>query len=106
MAELSRDKELVKRFGPMEVMLTSVMYRLALNDESHMQERLSALNPAISFDRYGYDEKKALAQCTLVILGRLDADHVSKILATNDSEALEIEKSLRKWEKRFTPKNP
>lgn len=68
MAEISRDTELCKRFGAdLTPMLESVMYRLELNDESHMQERMSSLNPPLNFSRYSYDEKRACAQCVLIM---------------------------------------
>lgn len=75
---LSRDTELKKRFGELGAMLSNAMYRLVLNDESHMEEKVAALNPTLAFERYSYEEKRKLARCVLVILHCLDPEHVKK----------------------------
>ena len=100
---LSRDKDLAVRFGPASRLLSSVMYRLALNDESHLKECLDALNPPIAFDRYSYQEKMAIAQCVFVILDYLDGDHVAKQLAHHEVPKRDIEAHVVEWRKRFVP---
>lgn len=101
--ELSRDKELIKRFGPAADLLSSVMYRLALNDESHMQERLTILNPSITFERYSYQEKVTIARCIFVILNYFDNEHISKQLISFNVSRTDIKSNLKTWEKQFSP---
>ena len=79
------------------------MYRLALNDESHLKECLDALNPPIAFDRYSYQEKMAIAQCVFVIFDYLDGDHVAKQLAHHKVPKRDIEAHVVEWRKRFVP---
>lgn len=78
------------------------MYRLAFNDESHMRERLSALNTPLNFSRYSYDEKKACAQCVFVILDKLDHEHVRHQLKKSNVSDKDIGNKLACWESRFT----
>lgn len=99
---LSRDSELKNRFGELEMILSSAMYRLALNDESHMEEKVTSLNPTLAFERYSYEEKRKLARCVLVILRRLDAEHVKKQLKNAGASLREVESNLSKWEKEIS----
>lgn len=99
---LSRDGELKRRFGGLEVLLSNAMYRLALNDESHMEEKVASLNPTLAFERYSYEEKRKLARCVLVILHCLDSDHVKKQLTNAGASLREIESSLGRWEKELS----
>lgn len=102
---LSRDRDLSIRFGPASRLITSVMYRLALNDESHLKECLDALNPPIAFDRYSYQEKQTMAQCVFVILDYLDKDHVVKLLSHMQVPKEDIDGHIDEWRKRFVPEN-
>ena len=102
MEEISRNPELSARFGDLAPLLGSVMYRLAFNDESHMRERLSALNTPLNFSRYSYDEKKACAQCVFVILDKLDHEHVRHQLKKSNVSDKDIGNKLACWESRFT----
>lgn len=77
------------------------MYRLALNDDSHMQEKVFSLNSTFSFERYSYDERKALAKCVLLALHFLDAEHVKKQLCLAGVSVNEINRHLDKWKKEF-----
>lgn len=105
MAEISRDSDLCKRFGDnLAPMLESVMYRLELNDESHMQERLSSLNPSLNFSRYSYDEKRTCAQFVFVILNKLDENHVRKQLKDTNVSDEDLKNNIAEWEKRFSTK--
>ena len=99
---LSRDSELKKRFGELGTMLSNAMYRLALNDESHMEEKVASLNPTLAFERYSYEEKRKLARCVLVILYRLEPEHVKKHLGKTGASLKGIESSLDKWEKELS----
>lgn len=99
---LSRDTELKKRFGDLGTMLSNAMYRLALNDESHMEEKVVSLNPTLAFERYSYEEKRKLARCVLVILHRLDPEHVRKHLGKAGASLKGIESNLHKWEKELS----
>lgn len=99
---LSRDSELKKRFGELGAMLSNAMYRLALNDESHMEEKVASLNPTLSFERYSHEEKRKLARCVLVILYRLDPEHVKKHLGKTGASLKGIVSSLDKWEKELS----
>lgn len=105
MDRLSRDKDLSARFGPAATLLTSVMYRLALNDESHLKESLDALNPSLAFDRYGYQEKVSIAQCVFVILDYLDGDHIAKQLDHFGIPKEEAKRRVGEWRRRFVPEN-
>ena len=98
MAMLSRDSGLKVRFDGLEGLLSNAMYRLVLNDDSHMKERVSSLNPTLTFERYSEKEKKQLARCVLVILNRLDSEHVKKHLGGMRVSLNEIEDNLLKWE--------
>ena len=100
---LSRDKDLAVRFGSAARLLKSVMYRLALNDESHLKESLDALNPSLTFDRYSYQEKVAVAQCVFVMLDYLDKDHIPKQLAHFNIPKNSIEMRIEEWKRRFVP---
>ncbi len=102
MEEISRNPELSARFGDLAPLLGSIMYRLALNDESHMRERLSALSVPLNFSRYSYDEKKACAQCVLVILDKLDHEHVKQQLKKSDVSDKDIRNRIACWESRFS----
>ena len=99
---LSRDPELKKRFGELGTMLSNAMYRLALNDESHMEEKVASLNPTLAFERYSYEEKRKLARYVLVILYRLDPEHVKKHLGKTGTSLKGVESSLGKWEKELS----
>ena len=101
MERLSRDKDLAAKFGPAATLLTSVMYRLALNDESHLKESLDALNPSLTFDRYSYQEKMAIAQCVFVLLDYLDENHVAKQLVHFGIPKEEVKRRVDEWRKRF-----
>lgn len=99
---LSRDEDLKVRFGDLEGLLANAMYRLALNDDSHMQEKVFSLNSTFSFERYSYGERRALARCVLLVLYLLDAEHVKKQLCKAGASVNEVEGNLRKWEKEFS----
>jgi wobble nucleotide-excising tRNase len=101
MESISRDAELRGRFGNLAPLLGSVMYRLALNDESHMRERLSSLNPPLSFSHYSYEEKKACAQCVFVTLNKLNHEHVRKQLKKVNVSEKDINNKITSWEQRF-----
>lgn len=99
--KLSRDKELAVRFGEASRLITNIMYRLALNDESHLKESLDAFNPPIVFDRYSYQEKVTIAQCVFVILDYLDRDHVVKQLAHFEVSKKDVNRYISEWRKKF-----
>ena len=77
------------------------MYRLALNDESHLKECLDALNPSITFDCYSYQEKVTIAQCVFVILDYLDKDHIVKQLDHFKVSKKDISEHISEWRKKF-----
>ncbi|MDD6602699.1 hypothetical protein, partial [Parafannyhessea umbonata] len=81
--------------------LSNVMYRLVLNDDSHMKESVKALNPANGAGRYSREEKIACAQYAIVVLYRLDKNHVIKHLTRMNISRQEIEGNVAEWEKRF-----
>lgn len=103
MSRLSRDPDLQKRLGDQLPFLEDAMYRLALNDASHMEKRVKAFNPANAFERYSDEEKKVCAQCVMVILDKLDPVHLKKHLGSHQISQQELEDHLRKWSDRFTP---
>lgn len=101
MEMLARDPDLVKRLGPASEMLSAVMYRLALNDESHLKDRVASLNPMVGFGQYSYDEKRIVARCVLVMLFRFDQEHVIKHLLRGGVSSGEVKKSIEEWENTF-----
>ena len=103
MSRLSRDPDLQKRLGNQLPFLEDAMYRLALNDASHMERRVKAFNPANAFERYSDEEKKGCAQCVMVILDKLDPVHLKKHLGSYQISQQEIEDNIREWSNRFTP---
>ena len=103
MSRLSRDPDLQKRLGDQLPFLEDAMYRLALNDASHMERRVKAFNPANAFERYSDEEKKGCAQCVMVILDKLDPVHLKKHLGSYQISQQEIEDNIREWSNRFTP---
>ena len=103
MSRLSRDPDLRERLGDQLPFLEDAMYRLALNDASHMEKRVKAFNPTNAFERYSDEEKKKCAQCVMVILDKLDPVHLKKHLGCCQISQQEIEGNLRKWSNRFTP---
>ena len=102
MSRLSRDPDLQKRLGNQLPFLEDAMYRLALNDASHMERRVKAFNPANAFERYSDEEKKGCAQCVMVILDKLDPVHLKKHLGSYQISQQEIEDNIREWSNRFT----
>ena len=98
MEMLARDPALVGRMGPVGEVLSGVMYRLALNDESHMKGRVASLNPMANFKPYSYDEKRVMARCVLVMLSCLDPDHVVKHLDNFRVSPNEVRENVRRWE--------
>lgn len=103
MARLSRDSDLQGRLGDQLPFLEDAMYRLALNDASHMEKRVKAFNPVNAFERYSDEEKKRCAQCVMVILDKLDSVHLMKHLGSYRIDRQEVEDNLREWSSSFTP---
>lgn len=103
MSRLSRDPDLQERLGDQRPFLEDAMYRLALNDASHMKNRVKAFNPTNAFERYSDEEKKRCAQCVMVILDKLDPVHLRKHLGSCGISRREIEDHLKEWSGRFAP---
>ncbi|NMX04416.1 AAA family ATPase [Mobiluncus mulieris] len=103
MSRLSSDPDLRERLGDQLPFLEDAMYRLALNDASHMEKRIKAFNPTNAFERYSDEEKKRCAQCVMVILDKLDPVHLKKHLGSCHISQQEFEDHLREWSNRFTP---
>lgn len=99
MEMLARDPELVGRMGAVGKSLSGVMYRLALNDESHLRDRVASLSPTANFEPYSYDEKRTMARCVLVMLFRLDPDHVIKQLDRCEVSRDKVRENITQWEK-------
>ena len=104
MGKMTRDADLKGRLGNCEPMLSNLMYRLALDSESHMQGRVQALNPHNSVERYSYDEKKAMAQCAILTLWLLDEDHVEKQLrlANGNLNLKELAENVSRWKEKYS----
>lgn len=98
MEMLARDPALVGRMGPVGKALSGVMYRLALNDESHLKDRVASLSPTASFEPYSYEEKRVMARCVLVMLSRLDPYHVVRHLRNFGVSPSEVQENVRRWE--------
>lgn len=99
MGEICHDEILRTRCGEAYEMLSSAMYRLILNDGSHLNERVTSLDSSIAFNRYSYQEKRTMAQCIFVILNYLDKDHIAKQLAGVSKN--EIRENLLTWQRQF-----
>lgn len=98
MEMLARDPALVGRMGPVGKTLSGVMYRLALNDGSHLRDRVASLSPTASFEPYSYEEKRVMARCVLVMLYRLDPYHVVGHLRNFGVSPSEVQGNVRQWE--------
>ncbi len=103
MSELSRDPDLQERLGDQSPFLADAMYRLALNDGSHMEDREKAFNPTNDFGRYSDEEKRKCAQCVMVILYKLDSVHLKKHLVSTEVRWEDIRRHLDEWSQSFTP---
>ena len=109
MARLPRDPDLCERLGDKLPFLKYAMYRLALNNASHMENRVKAFNPTNTFERYSDEEKKKCAQCVMVILHKLDHVHLKKQLVDwkkgrqSFDRWSDIENHLGEWSQSFTP---
>lgn len=100
MEELFREQELATRLGDHLPFLKSAMYRLVLNDESHMKERVTTMSPSNSFERFSYEEKQSCAQCVLLMLYKFDQVHVKRQLSSISETDLQNQISI--WERRFS----
>lgn len=98
MEMLARDPALVGRMGPVGKVLSGVMYRLALNDGSHLRDRVASLSPTAIFEPYSYEEKRVMARCVLVMLSRLDPYHVVRHLRNFGVSPSEVQENVRRWE--------
>ena len=98
MEMLARDPALVGRMGSVGKTLSGVMYRLALNDGSHLRDRVASLSPTASFEPYSYEEKRVMARCVLVMLSRLDPYHVVRHLRNFGVSPSEVQENVRRWE--------
>lgn len=99
MEEICHDEILKTRCGEAYEMLSNAMYRLILNDGSHLKERVASLDPSVASNRYSYQEKRTMAQCVFVILDYLDKDHIAKQLAGVSRE--ELKGNISIWESQF-----
>lgn len=100
MEEFFREQELANRLGNHLPLLKSAMYRLVLNDESHMRERASTMNPSNNFERFSYKEKQKCAQCVLLMLYKFDQVHVKRQL--KDISETDLRNQINTWERRFS----
>nr|WP_314783847.1 AAA family ATPase [Olsenella uli] len=98
--ELFRDQDLAGRLGVHLPYIKSAMYRLMLNDESHLRDRVSTMNPSDRFGRFSYKDKRSCAQCVLLMLYTLDQTHVKRQL--NGISIAELQKQVAAWEARFS----
>ena len=94
---LTHDSDINKNFGDYKEALSALMYRLTLNDDSHMEEKVKSLNQSMGFERYSCEEKKKLAQFVIVILSLIDEVHVIKQLSKTQVKEREIRENLKKW---------
>jgi energy-coupling factor transporter ATP-binding protein EcfA2 len=99
--QLSRDGDIMGKFGDDAPIMANVMHRLFLNDGSHMEERVKAFNPSYGANRYSEDEKRACAQYVLVFLYEMDPIHVIRHMAEMGVEKPEVENHIAEWKKRF-----
>lgn len=105
MMHLTRDPELKKRIGSeIQPALENMMYRLALNDGSHMKDRVSSLNSGKWFENYSYEEKLRCARCAFVILNQLDKEHVIKLLRLKSEKIDEYYANIDAWESELAGK--
>lgn len=97
--ELFRDQDLASRLGPHLPYIKNAMYRLMLNDESHLKDRVSTMNPSDRFERFSYEDKRSCAQCVLLMLYTLDQTHVKRQL--KDVSITELQGRIAAWRSRF-----
>ena len=76
------------------------MYRLMLNDESHLKDRVSTMNPSDRFERFSYEDKRSCAQCVLLMLYTLDQTHVKRQL--KGVSITELQGQIKAWESKFS----
>lgn len=98
--ELFRDQDLAGRLGSHLPYIKSAMYRLMLNDESHLRDRVSTMNPSDRFERFSYEDKRSCAQCVLLMLYTLDQTHVKRQL--KGISIAELQRQVAAWETRFS----
>lgn len=98
--ELFRDQDLASRLGSHLPYIKSAMYRLMLNDESHLRDRVSTMNPSDRFERFSYEDKRSCAQCVLLMLYTLDQTHVKRQL--KGISIAELQRQVAAWETRFS----
>ena len=98
--ELFRDQDLSGRLGSHLPYIKSAMYRLMLNDESHLRDRVSTMNPSDRFERFSYEDKRSCAQCVLLMLYTLDQTHVKRQL--KGISIAELQRQVAAWETRFS----
>lgn len=98
--EIFRDQDLASRLGPHLPYIKNAMYRLMLNDESHLKDRVSTMNPSDRFERFSYEDKRSCAQCVLLMLYTLDQTHVKRQL--KDVSITELQGRIAAWESRFS----
>ncbi|EPD33057.1 hypothetical protein HMPREF9306_00586 [Propionimicrobium lymphophilum ACS-093-V-SCH5] len=98
--ELFRDQDFAGRLGSHLPYIKSAMYRLMLNDESHLRDRVSTMNPSDRFERFSYEDKRSCAQCVLLMLYKLDQTHVKRQL--KGISIAELQRQVAAWETRFS----
>ena len=98
--ELFRDKDLVSRLGSHLPYIKNAMYHLMLNDESHLRDRVSTMNPSDRFERFSYEDKRSCAQCVLLMLYTLDQTHVKRQL--KGVSITELQGQIKAWESKFS----
>lgn len=98
--KLFRDQDLAGRLGPYLPYIKSAMYRLMLNDESHLKDRVSTMNPSDRFERFSYEDKRNCAQCVLLMLYTLDQTHVKRQL--ENVSTIDLQRKVAAWGARFS----
>ena len=71
-----------------------------------MQDEVTMMSPTICFERYSCEEKKKLARCVLVILNRLDPEHIKKQLGTLGVNLGDVDDNLNQWEATLSVATP
>lgn len=71
----------------------NLMYRLVLNGESHLQDRVKTMSDMNFYEVIGYEQKKRTARDIICLIYLLNKQHLVSHLDTSDN----LESDVEKW---------
>ena len=93
-SQLSTDSEIIASFPESERQyFENFMYRLVLNTDSHLEEKVQTTNDLNFFDYITQEEKQRTAKLILVLLYKLNPLHINAHLKNKDSS----EEIIKSW---------